>query len=38
MLTQVQMWYNRFKEGRDDVNEDAHPGRPRNSTTDEHID
>ena len=23
--TQVQLWYNRFKEGREDFNEDAHP-------------
>ena len=25
--TQVQLWYNRFKEGREDVNDDACPGR-----------
>ena len=27
--TQVQLWYNRFKESREDVNDDARPGRPR---------
>ena len=31
------MWYNRFIEGREDVNDDARPGRPRTSTTDEDI-
>ena len=31
------MWYNRFKEGREDVNDDARPGRPSTSTTDENI-
>lgn len=36
--TQVQLWYNRFKEGREDVNDDARPGRPSTSTTDENID
>ena len=35
--TQVQLWYNRFKEGREDVNNDARPGRPSTSTTDENI-
>ena len=35
--TQVQMWYKRFKEGREDVNDDARPGRPSTSTTDENI-
>ena len=29
------MWYNRFKEGREDINEVARPGRPSTSTTDE---
>ena len=29
--------YNRFKEGREDSNGDAHPGRPSTSTTDENI-
>ena len=32
--TQVQLWYNQFKEGREDVNDDARPG---TSTTDESI-
>ena len=31
------MWYNRFKEGREDVNDDARPGRPTTSATDENI-
>ena len=35
--TQVQLWYNRFKEGREDVNNDARPGRPNTSTNDERI-
>ena len=35
--TQVQLWYNRFKEDRDDVNDDARPGSPCSSTTDENI-
>ena len=35
--TQVQSWYNRFKEDREDVNDDAHPGSPNSSTTDENI-
>ena len=25
--TQVQLWYNRFKEGREDVNDDVRPDR-----------
>ena len=33
--TQVQLWYNRFKEGLEDDN--ARPGRPSTSTTDENI-
>ena len=33
--TQVQLWYNRFKEGREDVNDDSCPGRPSTLTTDE---
>ena len=33
---QVQLWYNRFKEGRD-LNNDASPGRLSTSTTDENI-
>lgn len=35
--TQVQLWYNRFKDGREDVNDDARPGRPSTSKTDENI-
>ena len=35
--TQVQLWYNLFKEGREDVNDDVRPGRPSTSTTDDNI-
>ena len=35
--TQVQLWYNRFKEGRTDVNGDVRPGRSRPPTTEENI-
>ena len=35
--THVHLWYNQFKEGREDVNDDAHPGRPSTSITDENI-
>ena len=35
--TQVQLWYNRFTKGREDVNDDVRPGRPNTSTTDENI-
>ena len=35
--TQVQLWYNRFKEGQEDVNDDTCPGRPRTSTIYENI-
>ena len=31
------MWYNRFKGGREEVNNDASPGRPSTSTTAENI-
>ena len=31
------MWHNRFKENREDVNDDARPGRPSTSTSDENI-
>ena len=31
------MWYNLFKEGREDVNNDARPGCSSTSTTDENI-
>ena len=34
--TQVQLLYNRFKEGQD-VNDDASPGRPNKLTTDRNI-
>ena len=37
MRTQVQLWYNRFKEGREDVNDDYRPGRPSTPITDENI-
>ena len=30
--TQVQLLYNRFKEGRENVNDDNRPGRPSTST------
>ena len=33
--TQVQLCYSLFKEGRKDVNDNACPGRPSTSTTDE---
>ena len=35
--TQVQLWYNRFKEGREDVKDNARPGRPSTSATDDNI-
>ena len=35
--TQVQLWYNRFKESREDVNDNICPGRPSTSTTDKNI-
>ena len=35
--TQVQLWYNRIKEGREDVDDDARPDRPSMSTPDENI-
>ena len=35
--TQVQSRYNRFKEGREDANDDVRPGRPSATTTDENI-
>ena len=35
--TQVQLWYNRLKEGQENVNDDACPGRPSMSATDEKI-
>ena len=35
--TQVQLWYNRFKEGREDISEDVHSGRTNTLTTNENI-
>ena len=35
--TQVQLWCNRFKEGREDVNDDVRSCRPSASTIDENI-
>ena len=35
--TQVKLWYSRFKAGREDINEEIHPGRPITSTTDKNI-
>ena len=35
--TQVQLRYNRFKEGREDIHDDARPGRPSTSTIDENL-
>ena len=35
--TQVPLRYNPFKEGREDVNDDARPDCPSTSTTDENI-
>ena len=35
--TQVQLWYNGLKENRENVNDDARPGLPSTSTTDENI-
>ena len=36
-ITQVQLWYNRFKEDRKDVNDDARLSHPSTSTTDDNI-
>ena len=35
--TQVEFWHNRFKVGREDVNDDARPGCPSTSKIDENI-
>ena len=35
--TRVQLMYNLFKEGGEDVNDDARPSRPSTSATDENI-
>ena len=34
---QVQLWYNRCKEGREDVNNTARPSRSSMSTTNENV-
>ena len=31
------LWYNRFEEGREDVNDDTRPGHPSTPTTDEAV-
>ena len=36
-IRQVQLWYNLFKEGLEEVNDAARPGRPSASTIDENI-
>ena len=33
--TQVFMWYGRFKDGRENINDDPKSGRPKTATTDE---
>ena len=35
--TQVQLWYNRFKQGQEDVNDDASSCHPSTPTTNENI-
>ena len=35
--TQVQLWYKRFKESWEDINDDARPSRPSKSTINENI-
>ena len=35
--TQVNLWYNQFKEARTDVHDGIRPGRPSTATTDENI-
>ena len=35
--TQVQLWYNGFKEGREEFSDDACPGRPSTSRPDKNI-
>ena len=35
--TQAHLWYNQIKKGREDVNDNAGPGRPGKWTTDENI-
>ena len=35
--TPVQLWYNRFKKIRENINDNPRPGRPSTLTTDENI-
>ena len=35
--TQVQLWYYRFREGQENVNDDDRPNHPSKSTSDENI-
>ena len=35
--TQVQLWYNRFKEGQEEAYDDARPDHPNKSTIDKNI-
>ena len=35
--TQVQLWYNQFKRGQEDINDNAYPGCPTTSTTNVNI-
>lgn len=35
--SQVFEWYKKFKEGREDIEDDPRPGRPRTSKTDDNI-
>ena len=37
MASLVQLWYNRFKKGQEDVNDDARPGCPSTSTIEENV-
>ena len=36
-ISRIQLWVNRFKKGLEDVNDDARPGCPSTSTTDDNI-
>uniref|UniRef100_T1HJG0 Mos1 transposase HTH domain-containing protein n=1 Tax=Rhodnius prolixus TaxID=13249 RepID=T1HJG0_RHOPR len=35
--TRIYEWYKRFQDGRENVEDDERPGRPRTSTTDENV-
>ena len=35
--TQIYEWYTRFKSGREDINDDERPGRPKTGLSAEHI-